>query len=215
MLIYMKKTIVGICIFIMGLCFVACTEQQVKEPIGESLEHTKQVIEDNTDYEDVEDSTDSIGEGQTEQTKEELSELELQEIVYEKYYSVWEEDELVKACAERSKYYRKSAYYAEVVDFWENVLEVRDITNRVEPMFYTDLKGYTEADFKELPPNIIHLAKNEIYARRGYIFKNVDLYNYFMGCVWYNQTCKPEDFEVSVFNEFEEANLKILVELDK
>ncbi|RGE68529.1 YARHG domain-containing protein [Eisenbergiella massiliensis] len=30
------------------------------------------------------------------------------------------------------------------------------------------------------------MAKNEIYARHKYIFKNEDLYNYFMGCVRYH-----------------------------
>lgn len=58
------------------------------------------------------------------------------------------------------------------------------------------------------------LAKNEIYARHGYIFKNEDLYNYFMGCVWYNPTCKAEDFDDSVLNEYEKANLEILASMD-
>ena len=51
-------------------------------------------------------------------------------------------------------------------------------------------------------------------ARHGYIFKNEDLYNYFMGCVWYNPTCKAEDFDDSVLNEYEKANLEILASMD-
>ena len=71
-----------------------------------------------------------------------------------------------------------------------------------------------QENFENEPKLVIHLAKNEIYARHGYIFKNEDLYNYFMGCVWYNPTCKAEDFDDSVLNEYEKANLEILASMD-
>ena len=43
---------------------------------------------------------------------------------------------------------------------------------------------------------------------------NEDLYNYFMGCIWYSPTCDGTDFKDSIFNEYEKANLEILVDLD-
>ena len=121
------------------------------------------------------------------------------------------EKELENTIDERSQYYRASAYYLEIVDYWENVREARDVSNVNEPLFATNKQYYTKENEPKL---VIHLAKNEIYARHGYIFKNEDLYNYFMGCVWYNPTCKAEDFDDSVLNEYEKANLEILASMD-
>lgn len=124
------------------------------------------------------------------------------------------EKELENTIDERSQYYRASAYYLEIVDYWENVREARDVSNVNEPLFATNKQYYTKENFENEPKLVIHLAKNEIYARHGYIFKNEDLYNYFMGCVWYNPTCKAEDFDDSVLNEYEKADLEILASMD-
>ena len=124
------------------------------------------------------------------------------------------EKELENTIDERSQYYRASAYYLEIVDYWKNVREARDVSNVNEPLFATNKQYYTKENFENEPKLVIHLAKNEIYARHGYIFKNEDLYNYFMGCVWYNPTCKAEDFDDSVLNEYEKANLEILASMD-
>ena len=124
------------------------------------------------------------------------------------------EKELENTIDERSQYYRASAYYLEIVDYWENVREARDVSNVNEPLFATNKQYYTKENFENEPKLVIHLAKNEIYARHGYIFKNEDLYNYFMGCMWYNPTCKAEDFDDSVLNEYEKANLEILASMD-
>ena len=135
-------------------------------------------------------------------------------VVYPSYNSSWTEEEIIKAINERSQYYRASAYYSEIIDYWENVREVRDISNLIEPLFETDKKYYTKEEFEDEPRLVIHLAKNEIYARHGYIFTNEDLYNYFMGCIWYSPTCDGSDFDDDVFNEYEKANLEILADLD-
>ncbi len=130
------------------------------------------------------------------------------------YNSSWTEEEMINAINERSQYYKASAYYSEIIDYWENVREVRDISNVLEPLFETDKKHYTKEEFENEPMLVIHLAKNEIYARHGYIFTNEDLYNYFMGCIWYSPTCNAADFDDSIFNEYEKANLEILADLD-
>ncbi len=135
-------------------------------------------------------------------------------VVYPSYNSSWTEEEIINAINERNQYYRASAYYSEIIDYWENVREVRDISNVIEPLFETDKKYYTKEEFASEPMLIIHLAKNEIYARHGYIFTNEDLNNYFMGCIWYSPTCYGTDFDNSVFNEYEKANLEILANLD-
>ena len=43
---------------------------------------------------------------------------------------------------------------------------------------------------------------------------NKDLYNYFMGCIWYSPTCDSANFDDSIFNKYEKANLEILKSLD-
>ena len=135
-------------------------------------------------------------------------------VFYPSYNSSWTEEEIINAINERSQYYRASAYYSEIIDYWENVREVRDILNLIEPLFETDKKYYIKEEFENEPMLVIHLAKNEIYARHGYIFANEDLYNYFMGCIWYSPTCDSADFDDDVFNEYERANLEILTDLD-
>lgn len=134
--------------------------------------------------------------------------------VYPTYDPSWTEEELIAAIKERNPYYTASAYYSEIIDYWENVRGVGDITNLMEPLFETDKKYYTKEEFENEPMLVIHLAKNEIYARHGYIFANKDLLNYFMGCLWYSPTCDRADFTDAVFNEYEKANLKLLTGLD-
>ena len=135
-------------------------------------------------------------------------------VVYPSYNSSWTEEEIINAINERGQYYRASAYYSEIIDYWENTRDVRDISNLIEPLFETDKKYYTKEEFENEPKLVIHLSKNEKYARHGYIFANEDLYNYFLGCIWYSPTCDGVDFDDNVFNEYEKANLEILADLD-
>ena len=165
-------------------------------------------------YESAENGSDYGVSGAFEliRQKEDISENDI--TVNSSYNSSWTEEEIIKAVNERSKYYKASAYYSEIIDYWENAREVRDISNVLEPLFETDKKYYTKEEFESEPMLVIHLAKNEIYARHGYIFKNEDLYNYFMGCIWYSPTCDSTDFDDNIFNEYEKANLEILSDLD-
>lgn len=155
--------------------------------------------------------------GQTESSQAglELTEDELQQLVYERYYMPYiDEEVLIAALAARQDYYDQSSYSGEVQKFLETVREVTDISNRVEPLYHTDLKYYSAADFADCTPLIIKIAKNEIYARRGYIFKDEDLYNYFYGQVWYQPVIAPGDFDDTVFNQYEKANLELLTGLE-
>lgn len=124
------------------------------------------------------------------------------------------EEELMAEVNSRSQYYIASKYYNQVMDYWENDWETRDIANVLEPLFNTDTVVYTKNDLLDEPDFIIHLGKNEIYARHGYIFKDEDLNNYFMGCVWYNPITNAEQFDDTVFNEVEQENLKLFSGMD-
>ncbi len=166
------------------------------------------------DYKEAENGSDYGISGSFEliRPKEDIAENDIADD--SSYNSSWTEEEMINAINERSQYYKASAYYSEIIDYWENVRGVRDISNVIEPLFETDKKYYTKEEFEKEPMLVIHLAKNEIYARHGYIFANEDLYNYFMGCIWYSPTCDSADFDDSVFNEYEKANLEILSILD-
>jgi hypothetical protein len=153
-------------------------------------------------------------EAQSKTTESQTSEQQLLEAVQEKYYSKWTEKEMQKAIKERKQYREKCSFYPEAAKYLEEVREVTDISSLAEPLYYTDMKIYEKQDFDNVPPLILYLAKNEIYARHGYIFKNKDLMNYFKGQIWYEPSIIPEDFDDSIFNKNEQANLKLLSSLD-
>ncbi len=149
-----------------------------------------------------------------EEPETEMSEQDLLNEVYDRYYSHWSEDEMLAAIEERSQYRESCSFNEEVIEYMENIREVRDVAIVVEPLYYTDMKYYKNQDFENVPSLIIYLAKNEIYARHGYIFKDKDLNNYFMGQLWYEPSITSEDFDDSVFNEYEKTNLELLADLD-
>lgn len=191
-------------ISIVGMCLlVGCGDSNIDNM---TIEQKDSEIQDSISYDEYSDSFELI------RPKEGITENDIAD--KSSYNSSWTEEEMINAINERSQYYKASAYYSEIIDYWENVREVRDISNVLEPLFETDKKYYTKEEFENEPMLVIHLAKNEIYARHGYIFTNEDLYNYFMGCIWYSPTCDAADFDDNIFNEYEKANLEILADLD-
>lgn len=125
-----------------------------------------------------------------------------------------DEEKLIEKINKRKIYRDRCSFYADVVSYMENVRGVTDIGNLIEPIYRTNEVYYTKEDFENEPSLIIHIAKNEIYARHGYQFKNSDLDNYFRGMVWYEPLYTAEEFDISVFNDCEQHNLKILSEMD-
>jgi hypothetical protein len=157
---------------------------------------------------------DEATDSENKTSEDPTSEEELLDAVHEKYYSQWADSEMVKAIEERKQYREACSFYPDVAEYLETVRELTDISSLVEPLYYTDMKIYQKQDFDQVPPLIIHLAKNEIYARHGYIFGNEDLNNYFRGQIWYEPLISPENFNDSLFNSYEQANLKLLSDLD-
>ena len=68
----------------------------------------------------------------------------------------------------------------------------------------------TDADVAGLSLQQLNYARNEIYARRGYIFQSQELRNYFESKHWYYGTIASGQFSTSVFNEYEQANVVFL-----
>ena len=88
----------------------------------------------------------------------------------------------------RDPYRTASVYWNEVVE-WDEDNGRYGMDRPLEFILSSDQREYTIDELKDYPEDIIYLALNEIYARHGYIFKNEDLQNYFMGQVWYSQKC--------------------------
>lgn len=73
----------------------------------------------------------------------------------------------------------------------------------------------TEEDLAGLTEEEIFLARNEIYARHGYIFNDAALSDYFNSKSWYQPTVSGEEFTeeyaAQVFNDCEIANISTMV----
>lgn len=68
----------------------------------------------------------------------------------------------------------------------------------------------TDSDVKNLSSYQLMIARNEIYARHGRKFNDKELQAYFNGKSWYKGTVEPEDFSVSVFNDYEIKNIQLI-----
>lgn len=73
----------------------------------------------------------------------------------------------------------------------------------------------TKDDLEGLTQEECRLARNELFARHGRIFQDESLRTYFESLEWYHGTVLPEDFDESVFNEYEFANRDLIVEYEK
>ena len=66
------------------------------------------------------------------------------------------------------------------------------------------------SDLEGLSAEELRIARNEIYARRGRIFGDKGLNEYFNGCEWYIGTISADEFVDSIFNEYEIANRDLI-----
>lgn len=76
----------------------------------------------------------------------------------------------------------------------------------------SDSAYLSQADVDALDRTNLNLALNEIYARRGRIFIDPSLSAYFNSKTWYTPKYTSDEFSANVtFNEYEEANLQLLI----
>lgn len=81
-----------------------------------------------------------------------------------------------------------------------------------------ETRYYTYDELRDIHPDELYIARNEIYARHGRMFKNEKLNEYFSSKSWYTPKYTPEEFDAmgdSVFNNYELANRAVLIELEK
>lgn len=70
----------------------------------------------------------------------------------------------------------------------------------------SDVRYITAADLAQLTEWELRIARNEIYARKGRMFQDQKLQDYFNSTSWYNGTIPPDQFTEALLNEVEKAN---------
>ncbi|MDC7280263.1 MULTISPECIES: YARHG domain-containing protein [Pseudobutyrivibrio] len=126
----------------------------------------------------------------------------------------WSEEEIAAAVSERSHYLDETTYWPAVESYWQT----RGVSGNARfctYLFDTTSKVYSASDFEGVPKDVIHIIKNEMYARHGYSFRDSNLMNYFMGQVWYSPSIMPADFSEKTFTETEVKNLDLLNSIDQ
>lgn len=72
-----------------------------------------------------------------------------------------------------------------------------------------------KSQLKKLSVKKLRLARNELYARHGYIFKDEKLYSYFSKKSWYVPKVDSDKFKDSdYFNKYEIANRNLIKKME-
>ncbi len=73
-----------------------------------------------------------------------------------------------------------------------------------------DVRFLTEQEISWMSLQTVCYARNEIYARRGWIFRSKELSEYFGNQGWYYGRMTPEQFSADILNRYETANVQLL-----
>lgn len=74
----------------------------------------------------------------------------------------------------------------------------------------------SESDLAGMSDDDVQMAINEIYARHHRKFVLKEVQEYFNSKSWYTGTIEADDFDVSVMNQYEDANINLMLEyMDK
>ena len=75
---------------------------------------------------------------------------------------------------------------------------------------YSSSRYLTYEDIRNLSSKELRLARNEIYARHGRLFKDDELQRYFNSKSWYFGRVRSEDFTDSMLSAVEKANIEFI-----
>lgn len=75
----------------------------------------------------------------------------------------------------------------------------------------SDMELIEQWEAESLSDQDLTYAINELYARRGYIFRSDELRGYYEQFSWYIGTIPADEFSVEVFNQIEQQNWRLLV----
>lgn len=79
----------------------------------------------------------------------------------------------------------------------------------------SDKKYLTEDEILKVNVNTLRIARNEIFARHGYIFNSADLQKHFESTSWYKGTVKADKFNSDKeFNDFEKKNVALIKKIE-
>lgn len=74
----------------------------------------------------------------------------------------------------------------------------------------SNIRYLSDAEVAYMSLQQLCYARNEIYARRGYIFNSQELRDYFGSKTWYYGTIPSSSFSSAVFNTYEMTNVELL-----
>ena len=72
----------------------------------------------------------------------------------------------------------------------------------------------SESELEGLGERELMLARNEIFARHGFIFTTQWIQGYFLTQGWYRGTTPANQFDSSVFNSYERANIDLILRVE-
>lgn len=78
---------------------------------------------------------------------------------------------------------------------------------------YSDSRYYTYDEISQLSSKGLRIARNEIFARYGYIFNDEELNNHFSQCWWYVPIELSSKEIESCLNDFEKENIQLIKSL--
>ncbi len=88
-----------------------------------------------------------------------------------------------------------------------------------EPLEYfilnADKQYFDKQYFENFSAEDCLIARNGVYAISGRKFQSEFLRNYFLNCDWYVPRIEPEDFSDSMLNQYQKANIDLIVEYEK
>jgi hypothetical protein len=130
-----------------------------------------------------------------------------------------EDDMTIYTSTDGREYYFENGKIVYLEDDYSEIeeiaAEIEEIVNSEYLLPGSDSQYLTEADLYGFTAEQCRLARNEIYARHGRIFKDEALQEYFNSCSWYEPLIEPDDFQESSLNVYEVANRDLIVKYEE
>ena len=79
----------------------------------------------------------------------------------------------------------------------------------------SDSRYYEESELERLTNGELRLARNEIYARHGYVFQEANLERHFSSKAWYTPSMEADQFDEAILNKYEKANLELILAYER
>ena len=188
----MKKKIVSVIVAIVSVaCFIGCSRPADKEEV---------------DIESIKEQVRAELEEENEKAKEEEEEERIKEQVKEEVER------------QNAKNDNKDVNINITEDSKPDPVVI--VQEKPQPVYYSSdfifpqssTEYLSQSQVSRLSDYQLGIARNEIYARHGYIFKLPEYRNYFNSKYWYSPN---SNFSTNMFNTIEKANIQTIVNYEK